>query len=363
MFKFAPAALLFATAIVLSATPVQAVHARESAEAAAPIKKITRKARARKKSPVVIETRERLVRRVITVKGRRKVVYERVAAARAAPPAMSMGDLAGLNLTRDPLDLKSSVALVLDEGSSEVLFEKNANVALPIASITKLMTGLVVVQARQDMDEVLTITDEDLDKEKFTGSRLKVGTRMTRANLLHIALMSSENRAASALGRNYPGGRAAFVEAMNAKARELGMTDTHYVDSNGLSSHNVASARDLARLAIVAHQEPLLREYSTDPRAVVYAGNRPMQFGNTNYLVSLPDWNIGLQKTGFINEAGRCLLMQAVIAGRNVIMVFLDSKGKQSRTADAGRMRKWLEALHPTAQVPSPATSTVVGGS
>ncbi|MEO7493560.1 MAG: serine hydrolase [Massilia sp.] len=291
----------------------------------------------------------RLVKRVTRVKGRRVVVYQRVHSANSLPVVapMTAGDHAGLNLTRDPLDLKSSVAFVLDQKNSEVLFEKNANVALPIASITKLMTGLIVVQAQQDMYEKLTITDDDVDHEKHTGSRLKVGARMTRGNLLHIALMSSENRAAAALGRNYPGGINAFVAAMNAKARELGMNDTHYVDSSGLSSRNVASARDLAKLAVVAHQEPLLREYTTDAKYVVEAGGRPLQYANTNYLVAMPDWNIGLQKTGFINEAGRCLVMQAMIQGRAVIMVFLDSKGKQSRTADAGRMRRWLEALKP----------------
>ncbi|HJV00925.1 MAG TPA: D-alanyl-D-alanine endopeptidase [Burkholderiaceae bacterium] len=289
--------------------------------------------------------REHLVKRVVVVHGRRKVVYERLLAA--APAVPTMGDLAGLNQTRDPFDLKSNVALVLDQNNDEVLFEKNSNVALPIASITKLMTGLVVVEAHQDMDEVLTVTEDDVDRVKFSSSRLKVGSQLTRANMLHIALMSSENRAASALGRNYPGGRTAFVEAMNAKARELGMLDTHYVDSNGLSKMNVASARDLARLAMAAYQQPLLRQYSTDPKAIVEASGHPMQFGNTNHLVANPSWEIGLQKTGFINEAGRCLLMQAVIEGRAVIMVFLDSKGKQSRTADAGRMRKWLEALKP----------------
>jgi D-alanyl-D-alanine endopeptidase (penicillin-binding protein 7) len=236
---------------------------------------------------------------------------------------------------------------VLDQSTSEVLFEKNANVALPIASITKLMTGLVVVQAHQDMNEVITLTDADVDRHKYTSSRLRVGARMTRGDLLHIALMSSENRAAAALGRNYPGGISAFVEAMNATAQTLGMSDTRYVDSSGLSSDNVSSARDLAKLVTVAHQEPLLREYTTDPNYVVAASGRPMRFNNTNYLVSLPDWNIGLQKTGFINEAGRCLVMQAIIQGRNVIMVFLDSKGKMSRTADAGRIRRWLEAIKP----------------
>jgi serine-type D-Ala-D-Ala endopeptidase (penicillin-binding protein 7) len=288
---------------------------------------------------------EQLVKRVVMVHGRRKVVYQRLLAA--APAMPTMGDLAGLNQTHDPFDLKSNVALVLDQNNAEVLFEKNSSVALPIASITKMMTGLVVVEAHQDMDEVLTVTDEDVDRIKFSSSRLKVGSQLTRANMLHIALMSSENRAASALGRNYPGGRAAFVEAMNAKARELGMLDTHYVDSNGLSKMNVASARDLAKLAMAAYQQPLLRQYSTDPKAVVEASGHPMQFGNTNHLVANPSWEIGLQKTGFINEAGRCLMMQAVIEGRAVIMVFLDSKGKQSRTADAGRMRKWLEAIKP----------------
>jgi D-alanyl-D-alanine endopeptidase (penicillin-binding protein 7) len=291
--------------------------------------------------------RNQVVRRTIVVNGKRKVVYQRVIIARnyAEPVRMSEGDRAGLNLTRDPLDLKSSVALVLDQSNAEVLFEKNANVALPIASITKMMTGLIVVEAGLDMEEILTVTEDDVDHEKFSSSRLQVGSKMTRANLLHIALMSSENRAAAALARNYPGGVPAFVEAMNTKARELGMSDTRYVDSSGLSSKNVATARDLAKLVMAAYQQPLLRMYSTDPKATVSAGKRMMNYHNTNYLVALPDWEIGLQKTGFINEAGRCLMMQAVIQGRAVIMVFLDSKGKQSRTADAGRVRRWLEAM------------------
>jgi D-alanyl-D-alanine endopeptidase (penicillin-binding protein 7) len=295
------------------------------------------------------DNRQRMVRRVEMVHGRRKVVYQRIRRVAPEISARSMGDLAGLSHTPDPLALKSNVAFVVDQNSAEVLFEKNASVALPIASITKLMTGLVVVQAGLDMDEMLTVSEADVDRHKFTSSRLTVGARMTRANLLHIALMSSENRAAAALGRNYPGGISAFVEMMNAKARELGMNDTHYVDSSGLSKENVSSARDLAKLVAEAHKESLLREFTTDPNYVVQASGRPMRFNNTNYLVALPDWNIGLQKTGFINEAGRCLVMQALIHGREVIMVFLDSKGKMSRTADAGRMRRWLEALAPAA--------------
>jgi D-alanyl-D-alanine endopeptidase (penicillin-binding protein 7) len=296
--------------------------------------------------------RNQVIRRTVVINGKRKTIYQRVIVARSRveePPRLSMGDRAGLNLTRDPLDLASSVALVLDQNNAEVLFEKNANVALPIASITKLMTGLIVVEAQQDMNEILTVTDDDVDHEKFTSSRLRVGSQMTRANLLHIALMSSENRAAAALGRNYPGGVAGFVAAMNAKAQELGMSDTRYVDSSGLSSRNVASARDLAKLAMVAYHQPLLRLYSTDPKSEVDAGGRIMNYHNTNYLVASPNWEIGLQKTGFINEAGRCLVMQAMIQGRAVIMVFLDSKGKQSRTADAGRVKRWLEAMTPAA--------------
>mgnify|MGYP003482560741 CR=1 FL=1 len=320
-----------------------------------PVKKVSSKAkRGTKREKAVLvasDNRQRMVRRVETVRGKRRVTYH---LARRAAPAMlvipaarTAGDMAGLNQTRDPLSLRSSVALVLDQNTSEVLFEKNANVALPIASITKLMTGLVVVEANLDLNQVLTISNDDVDRHKFSSSRLPVGARMTRGNLLHIALMSSENRAASALGRNYPGGINAFIAARDVKARELGMNDTRYVDASGLSSQNVSSARDLARLVAYAHQKPLLRQYSTDPDWVVEASGRPMRYNNTNYLVKLPDWNIGLQKTGFINEAGRCLVMQAMIQGRNVIMVFLDSKGKMSRTADAGRMRRWLEALTP----------------
>lgn len=363
MFKLA-----FATVAFLLFATEPAVAAGTSAKSAAstrPARHHIHKASVKRKDlaqQIADDNRERMVRRIEMVHGKRKVTWQRVRRAAPAVAALSAGDLAGLNLTHDPLDLRSNVALVLDQETSEVLFEKNSSVALPIASITKLMTGLVVVQAHQDMDEMLTVTEADVDRHKFTSSRLRVGARMSRRDLLHIALMSSENRAAAALGRNYPGGISAFVAAMNDKARELGMQDTHYVDSSGLSSDNVSSARDLAKLVAVAHQEPTLRDYTTSPNYVVTANGRPMRFGNTNYLVSLPDWNIGLQKTGFINEAGRCLVMQALIQGRNVIMVFLDSKGKMSRTADAGRIRRWLEALKPSsfsAETPATALSSV----
>ena len=336
MFKYALAAIVSAV-ITLSTAP--AAQAAAQGHTASSKKHVANGPRIKAKAV----GRQRSGRVIFNVRGKKIAAHALVRSAYVIP--RSAGDAAGLNLTPDQVGLASNVAFVLDQTSSEVLFEKNANVALPIASITKLMTGLVVVQAQQDMHEMLSITDGDVDYEKHTSSRLTIGARMTRGDLLHIALMSSENRAASALGRNYPGGIGAFVDAMNAKARQLGMQDTHYVDANGLSSRNVASARDLSKLAIAAYQEPLLREYSTDPKYQVDAGGRLMHYSNTNHLVASPDWDIGLQKTGFINEAGRCLVMQAMIQGRAVIMVFLDSKGKQSRTADAGRMRRWLEQL------------------
>lgn len=285
-------------------------------------------------------------------RGRRKAGYQRVAftpPVNAAPPVMTAGDIAGLHMTRDPLALKSNAAFVVDQNTSQILFEKNANVALPIASLTKLMTAMVVVEARLSMDEVLEVAADDIDREKNSSSRLRVGARMSRANMLHIALMSSENRAASALGRHYPGGQSAFVAAMNAKAKALGMHDTHYVDTTGLSSHNVASARDLAKLVVAAYQHPIIREYSTDARYAVDIGRRQLQYMNSNRLVMNPGWEIGLQKTGYISEAGRCLVMQTRVDGRPVVMVFLDSKGKDSRLADAGRVRKWLEVSRPQA--------------
>lgn len=273
---------------------------------------------------------------------------------RAAPVAavapVSYGQAYGLRETSDPLALSSSVALVLDQDTNEVLFSKNPQAVLPIASLTKLMTALVVVEAQQPLDEVLTITEEDIDTEKFSGSRLAVGTRLTRENMLHLALMSSENRAAHALGRNYPGGLQAFVAAMNRKAQELGMGSTRYVEPTGLSSRNQSSAHDLAVLVKAAYRHSLIRELSTSQEYQVAVGNRQLQYHNTNGLVRNPSWDIGLQKTGYISEAGRCLVMQARLAGRKLIMVFLDSAGKYSRQADAERVRRWLETSVETAR-------------
>lgn len=265
-----------------------------------------------------------------------------VAAASGATGA-SFGQIYGLHHTPDPLDLKSSVALVMDQETNEVVLAKNSEAVLPIASLTKLMTATVIVEAHLPMDEAITVTSDDVDTEKNSSSRLTVGATLTRGELLHLALMSSENRAAHALGRTYPGGLQAFVATMNAKARALGMNDTRYVDPTGLNSNNQSSARDLASLVKSAYQQPLIRELSTSPEHAVRLGNRQVQFRNTNSLVRSPAWDIGLQKTGYIVEAGRCLVMQASMVGRKYIMIFLDSAGKYSRQADAERVRRWLE--------------------
>ena len=266
----------------------------------------------------------------------------------ARPIRLSFGQIAGLHDARDSLDLKSSVALVIDQDTREVLFSKNEQAVLPIASLTKLMTGLVVSEARLPMEELITISQADVDTEKGSSSRLKVGSELSRGELLHLALMSSENRAAHALGRSHPGGLQAFVALMNAKARLLGMHDTKYVEPTGLSSANLSSARDLVKLVNVAHGDLTLRELSTSPGHLVAVGNQTLQYNNTNRLVKNPAWEIGLQKTGYISEAGQCLVMQAKVAGRMVIMVFLDSAGKLSRLGDAERVRRWVETISVT---------------
>jgi D-alanyl-D-alanine endopeptidase (penicillin-binding protein 7) len=273
----------------------------------------------------------------------------------------SFGYAAGLHTTADPLALRSGAVLVLDQDTHEVLYSKNPEAVLPIASLTKLMTAMVVTEANLPLDEKLSITDEDIDTEKGTHSRLTPGTQLSRGVMLHLALMSSENRAANALGRNYPGGMPAFVEAMNAKAKELGMLDTHYVEPTGLSSRNQSSAHDLALLVNAAHEVPLLREYSTTPSLDVELGRRQVQFRTTDRLVANPNWDIGLQKTGFINEAGQCLVMQAQMAGRKFIMVLLDSAGKYSRIGDAERIRKWLMTTQNSASSTKTATPAEAG--
>ncbi len=240
------------------------------------------------------------------------------------------------------LDLHSNVALVVDQHTGEPVVSKNVNEVVPIASITKLMTALVLLDGQQALSRRIAITEEDIDTERGSRSRLTVGAELTRSELLHLALMASENRAAHALGRSYPGGLAAFVEAMNGKARELGMERTRFVDPTGLSSANVSTAADLVKLVRAANAVNLIRSYSTDRVFEVNVGGRDRRFHNTNRLVAADGWDIAVSKTGFINEAGRCLVMLAMIDGRPLTIVLLDSWGKLSRIGDANRIRKWL---------------------
>ncbi len=265
---------------------------------------------------------------------------QRAAAAAGAaampPPAASV--------RAEAAALRSSTAYVQDLETSTVIFAKNENVVRPIASISKLMTAVVVVDANLPMDEMLEITDDDVDGLKHTTSRLRVGTKLSRGDMLHLALMSSENRAANALGRHYPGGLPAFVAAMNAKAQALGMASTHFIEPTGLSSNNVSSPHDLARLLRAAAQRPLIHRYSTDTEYDVEINNRTQTFRNTNLLVRKPDWDIKVSKTGYINEAGECLVMLARINGRDLAIVLLDSQGKLSRIGDAVRIRRIVQS-------------------
>jgi D-alanyl-D-alanine endopeptidase (penicillin-binding protein 7) len=244
----------------------------------------------------------------------------------------------------DPIVHSSSV-LVLDPATGQTLYSKNADHVAPIASITKVMTAMVVLDANLSMDEAIEITTEDIDTVKGTGSRLPIGSHFRRDDLLRLALMASDNRAASALGRNYPGGRPAFIEAMNAKATSLGLTQTHYVDSSGLSPGNVSSPADLGKLVTAASKYEVIKEYSTTRAVSVQLpdSKRKMTFVNTNGLVRASDWQIGLSKTGYISEAGKCLVMQAIIANQPIVIVLLDSWGRLTRIGDANRIRRWLE--------------------
>lgn len=246
--------------------------------------------------------------------------------------------------------LKSSAVLILDPRTKRVLYQKNAHAKVPIASLTKLMTALVVVEARQNLAEKLTVTSADVDRLKYSSSRLRVGTRLSRSEMLHIALMSSENRAASALERNYPGGTRKFVATMNAKARALGMRSTRYVEPTGLSSANVSSPADLAKLVVAVEKHALIRRYSTDRSFSIRQGRLQTVYHNSNRLTASPSWRIRLQKTGYISEAGRCMVLHATVQGKPAVMVFLDAHGKLSRVADANSVRAWLSKFNPWAR-------------
>lgn len=241
------------------------------------------------------------------------------------------------------LVLRSASALVEDQRTGELLIQKQAEAVLPIASITKLMTAMVVLDAQMDLQESITIMREDVDTLRHSRSRLRLGTSLTRGDALLLALMASENRAARALGRTYPGGIDAFVAAMNVKAQLLGLTDTHFDDPAGISSGNVASARDLARMVDAAYRYPIVREFTTCKKATIRSGRHRLEFHNSNLLIRSPRWQIGLSKTGYIDESGRCLVMQANLAQRPVLIVLLDAQGRLTRFGDANRIKQWME--------------------
>lgn len=282
----------------------------------------------------------------------------------APPPALrAMRMVSADTLQGNELDLRASAALVIDQKSGAALYAKNIDVPTSIASITKLMTAMVTLDANLALDEEIIVNNEDVDRLKGTGSRLALGTRLTREELLHLALIASENRAAAALSRSYPGGRDAFVAAMNRKARQIGMTDAHFLDGTGLNSGNRATAADLAKMVDSAYRYPLIREISSTGsydvsvpgtkvvrlrengkmRKVARSVQRRLAFNNTNSLTRSQDWDIGVSKTGYINEAGHCLVMQTKINEQKVIIVLLDSIGRWGRIGDAQRIRKWLE--------------------
>jgi len=262
----------------------------------------------------------------------------------ALAPAAAAGDPSGAVQLQTRPEVHSQAFYVLDESDRSVLAARHDRIPAPIASITKLMTAMVVLDAGQPMDQMLTITAEDVRGTAGSRSRLAPGTRLSRADMMHLALMSSDNRAAHVLCRNYPDGMSACVRAMNDKAAALGMSTARFVEPTGLSSSNVASPRDLATLVLAAGNDPTIREYSTDAEHTVYVNRRALGYRNTNLLVANPAWQVNIQKTGYISEAGRCLVMQTVIDGRQVVIVLLNSWGKLTRIADAKRIRTWIEA-------------------
>ena len=287
----------------------------------------------------------------------RRLLLAVVVAGLACPP-LALAERTRGRSPRDPappapssapagLAVKSSAALVIDQNGARVLYAKNVDAVVPVASITKLMTAVVVLDSGAPLDETVIISEADLDEIKHTRSRLRVGTALTRNEALRLALMASENRAAAALARVHDGGTREFAAAMNRKAASLGMLHTRFVDGTGLSSENVSTAQDLSRLVLAAYEYPLIREHTTaHSYAVTLDNGRLIHYSNSNRLVNSSAWDIGLSKTGFINEAGRCLVMQSRIASRQVVIVLLDSWGKLTRIGDANRIKKWMESRY-----------------
>ena len=277
-----------------------------------------------------------------TVKSASRAAPQKTASEQGAKKSMRKVSMADVDPRR--LMLYSASALVIDQETGQPLLEKQSDTVVPIASISKLMTAMVVLDAKLDLNEVIAIGDDDVDGLKGTRSRLPVGTTMTRETAMLLALMSSENRAANALGRHYPGGLPAFVKAMNQKAQALGMFSSRFEEPTGLSSNNVSTAKDLARMVAAAARYPEIRHFSTTEEARVDLNGHIRDFHNTNALVRSDNWEIGVSKTGYISEAGRCLVMQARVADKPVVIVLLDSAGKMTRVGDANRIKRWMES-------------------
>ncbi|MDD3354794.1 D-alanyl-D-alanine endopeptidase [Zoogloea sp.] len=320
--------------------PVDAASQRQARSAQA-----SKTAKAPQKAPkVAVQSRaERRLAKATTPKARAVSARERAPVAKAPHRLPAAAISPELDHDGNPL-LHSAAFVIADQATGSVLLEKNSEAVLPIASITKLMTAMVVLDARLSLTEHLSIAQDDVDTLRNSSSHVPVGTELSREDMLRLALMSSENRASSALARNYPGGLPAFVNAMNRKAASLGLRETRFADSTGLNSANVSSARDLVKMVSAASRYPLIREFSTTANYMVSLNGRQRQFNNTNALVSSPDWQIGVSKTGFINESGKCLVMQAWLLNKPMIIVLLDSFGRYTRVADAQRVKRWLES-------------------
>ena len=360
--------LLFLTLLAFLAGPIAPVseaqaasHSKNhSAKSKASKSKLKAKSKAKK---AALKSSKKGIKAGKRTKLSKRAKMQRHYVQAPPPPLRAMRGVSAETLQGDELDLRASAALVFDQKSGTALYAKNIDVPTSIASITKLMTAMVTLDAGLALDEEIVVNNEDVDRLKGTGSRLAMGARLTRAELLHLALIASENRAAAALSRAYPGGRPAFIAAMNRKAREIGMHDSHFIDGTGLNSGNRATASDLVKMVDAAYRYPLIREISSTGsydvslpgtrivrvrengkmRRVSRAVQRHIAFNNTNSLTRSQDWDIGVSKTGYINEAGHCLVMQTRIANQPVIIVLLDSIGKWGRIGDAQRIRKWLE--------------------
>ncbi len=341
VFAVASLATGGAHAAAQRASAKQAPVAKGAAPKKAVVAKAAKSEKAQRETKVVTNRAGRFVQvrkpsRLAAFKGRQQAM---AAVVHRAVPAVS----AEVDNDGNPL-LQSAAFMIADQATGNVILEKNSDAVLPIASITKLMTAMVVLDARLGLNDLLTISQDDVDTLRGSSSHVPVGTELSREDMLRLALMSSENRASAALARNYPGGVPAFVAAMNRKAVSLGLRDTRFSDSTGLNSANVSSARDLVKMVSAASRYPLIREFSTTANYLVYLNGRPRQFNNTNALVSSTGWQIGVSKTGFINESGKCLVMQAWLLNKPMIIVLLDSFGRFTRVADAQRVKRWLES-------------------